>query len=171
MEQPSCCSSPPDGADSDESCDDDQRVNFSEGFLTRRHRRRRRRDPTAHIGADESELYEDPADVAERKYGLMTPGEDSAEIMFNNTPPPKIVSCYDMKICCCCSNVWDYFSLEEKVIERAEDFCFDNKEAISKSVKSLVIATIGNFLKPVKTYFGLNLKEGDWGKWIIAFSR
>ena len=46
-------------------------------------------------------------------------------------------------------------------IERAEDFCFDNKEAISKSVKSLVIVTIGNFLKPVKTYLGLNLKEGD----------
>ena len=98
LEQPSCCSSPPDDADSDESCDDDQTVNFSEGFFTRRHRRRRRRDPTAHIGAKESELYEDPADVAERKYGLMTPGEDSAEIMFNNTPPPKIVSC-------CCSNV------------------------------------------------------------------
>ena len=93
----SSCSNPPDDADSDESCDDDHRVNFSEGFFSRR-QRRRRRDPTAHIGADESELYEDPADVAERNWGLMTPGEDSANIMFNNTPPPKIVRCYDMKI-------------------------------------------------------------------------
>lgn len=79
--------------DQDEDDDDDESsIGFSSDFLQRRRRRKKRVDPTAHIGADTDELYQDPADVARRNWGHETGGVDSADTMFSSVPPPVVVS-------------------------------------------------------------------------------
>ena len=57
-----------------------------------RRRRKRRIDPTAHIGANDSDLYDDPAEVARRNWGLEPSNRDPADVMFADTPAPVVVS-------------------------------------------------------------------------------
>ena len=76
--------------DSDSS-DSDDCVNFSTALM-RRHKMRK--NPTAHIGADNNELYEDPADVAYKNWGHVPTLADPADVMFANTPPPVVVSVF-----------------------------------------------------------------------------
>ena len=78
---------PADMESNDSDSDDD--INFSAGMMARH--RKKRKNPCAHIGADSNELYEDPADVAHRNWGITSTGTDSADTMFNNIPPPVLV--------------------------------------------------------------------------------
>lgn len=81
-------------SDGDNDSDDMQSVHFSEHMLARRRRRRRGVDVTAHIGANPNELLEDGSNIALRNWGLLTPGSDSADTMFADTPPPIIVNIF-----------------------------------------------------------------------------
>lgn len=70
--------------------DSDEDINFSANMIAR-HRRRQIKDPVKLIGANVNELYEDPADVANRNWGLLPTGSDPADQMFSQTPAPVVV--------------------------------------------------------------------------------
>lgn len=80
-----------DDDEGDDDEDDDVMIGFSGGFLERR-RKRKRVNPTAHIGANKDELYEDPAEIAHRNWGIRSNCGDSADSMFSSIPPPVVVS-------------------------------------------------------------------------------
>lgn len=69
--------------------DSDEDINFSANMIAR-HRRRQIKDPVKLIGANVNELYEDPADVANRNWGLLPTGSDPADQMFSQTPAPVV---------------------------------------------------------------------------------